>query len=277
MKGSGLRAVEIQWLLQSIQSVAKDQLSFELKLIEALERLEFGEPLQYVLGSWQFRGLEVHVDRRALIPRAETELIVDIVSDLLRADRLHEHCPRTVVEIGLGTGVISLAIAQENPSIQVFGTEVDAAAFSLAQENLEAISSRNGTVTDRVTFLLGSLFEPIPIGLERGVDVVVSNPPYLSEELYQSAEPKVRDFEPELALTPGGDGLGVLALIARDAVPFLRVGASLILEHSPEQRAPLAKILEMLGYEGVRCIKDLVGRDRFTVAVAPKRRDKEAG
>jgi release factor glutamine methyltransferase len=194
------------------------------------------EPLAYVLGEWGFRRLTLTTDRRALVPRPETEVVVERCLALLAGlDR-----PR-VLDVGVGTGAIALAIADEHRGALVTGVDSSDDALSLARENV----ARTGL---EVELRAGGL----EIAAE-GWDLVVSNPPYVAPEELDALQPEIREWEPRAALV--GDGFQQeLARVARTE--------RLVLEVAPRQAAPVARALEEVGYGTVRITRDLAGRER---------------
>ena len=183
-----------------------------------LERRRAGEPLQYVLGKWAFRTLELTVDPRALIPRPETEQVVEVALAVLRRRR------PVVVDLGTGTGAIALSIAVERPDAQVWATDVDPGALALARTNRERVRARP------VSYRQGSWFDALPDRLRGRVDLVVSNPPYVSEAEWAELDLEVR-CEPYGALVagPGSDGtpgLGAVEAVLRGSVEWLAAGAA---------------------------------------------------
>ena len=216
----------------------------ELAALAALADRRAGrEPLQYVLGEWGFRRLLLTVDRRALIPRPETEVVVKRVLALL--DGRKE--PR-VLDVGTGSGAIALAVADEHPGASVTGIDASADALSLARENAE----RCGLA---VQLELRDALDGLPAG---PWDVVVSNPPYVPASDRESLAPEVREWEPVEALFANG----VTEQVARDARDVLVVGGALALEVADGAAADVASLLDGLGYSSVRVTKDLAGRDR---------------
>jgi release factor glutamine methyltransferase len=208
-----------------------------------LARRAAREPLQHVLGEWGFRRLTLTVDRRALIPRPETEAVVERCLSLL--DGLD--APR-VLDVGVGSGAIALAIADEHSGAQVTGLDVSTEALALAAENRQ----RTGLEIDLVR---GSFLEGLPPG---PWDLVVANPPYVDPAEAASLEPEVRDHEPELALY----GVDAHRAIAEAALDVLGPGGRLVLEIGEAQGARVAGELEQLGYAEVRITRDLAGRER---------------
>ena len=201
------------------------------------------EPLQYVLGEWGFRRLTLTVDRRALIPRPETEILVEralvLVAGLER--------PR-VLDVGTGSGAVALAIADEHPGARVTATDVSDDALALAAENV----AHTGLA---VRLVRHDLFHGLPDG---PWDLVVSNPPYVDPADLAGLEPEVRDWEPHLALV----AVGAVEALVRAALPVLSPGGALALEVGDGQAAGVAASLVDLGYMEVNVTLDLAGRAR---------------
>ena len=201
------------------------------------------EPLQYVLGEWGFRRLTLAVDRRALIPRPETEILVERALELLAGlDR-----PR-VLDVGTGSGAVALAIADEHPGAVVTGIDSSVEALALAAENV----SRTGLA---VELALHDLFQGLPDGRW---DLVVSNPPYVDAAELGGLEPEVRDWEPHGALVAAG----AVEAVARGAVDVLRPGGALVLEVGDGQPPAITSLLGDLAYASIEVTPDLAGRGR---------------
>lgn len=215
-----------------------------------IRRRSSREPVAYILGRKGFRSLELRCDRRALIPRPETELLVEIALEI---------APRRVLDVGTGTGAIALAIADEMPGCEVFATDTSPEALSLARENAESLGS-----SDRISFIADSV--PPDSG---SFDLLVSNPPYVSEMEWQGLEPELREFEPRQALVPGPSGLeafteliGGLSGISR----LPEIPASIALEVGEGQAAEVSAMLEAVGYERIEIRPDLAGIERVVLA-----------
>src|SRR6185436_4585772 len=218
----------------------------QVKAFDAnLERREAREPLAYILGEWGFRRLTLKTDRRALIPRPETEVVVERALAHIRD--LDE--PR-VLDVGTGTGAIALAIADEAPHARVTAMDVSRDALALARENLEltGINGRVRLVEHDLTSGLG----------EHDFDLVVSNPPYVEPDELPTLQPEVRDWEPHVALVASG-ATEKLALAAREA---LRPGGWLVLETAAGAGERVERLLTDLGFDEVTITPDLAGRDR---------------
>jgi release factor glutamine methyltransferase len=234
-----------QLALERRRSVSDD----ERERVEALvQRRAAREPLQYVLGEWGFRRLTLTVDPRALVPRPETEVVVERCLALLAGrDR-----PR-VLDVGTGSGAIALAIADEHPAARVVGVDASEGALALACEN----AARTGL---EIELRRHDLF----VGLPQGPwELVVSNPPYVEPEELHRLEPEVRDWEPRAALV----GHGATEAVARGALDLLVPGGALVLEVAEDTARRFSALLDGLGYRNVRATPDLAGRDRVVEGI----------
>ena len=224
-----------------------------------LERRLAGEPLQYVLGRWGFRTLDLFVDRRVLIPRPETEMVAGLAIDELKAMRSAGIDRPVAVDLGTGSGAIGLSIAVEVERAEVWITDASADALVVARSNLTGI----GRAATRVQVAEGSWFEALPRELLGAIDVVVSNPPYVATD--DVIEDIVREWEPLSALFAGDDGLDDIRMILEDAPAWLRPGGVLILEMDPGQLGTASELARSHGFLGIETYADLAGRDRALV------------
>jgi release factor glutamine methyltransferase len=215
------------------------------------------EPLQYVLGEAEFRGLRLKVDRRALIPRPETELLVELVhtwagtqAPVLRA-----------LDLGTGSGAIAAALATLWPGAAVVAAERCPEALTLARENFAALG-----LEGRIQPVAATWFDGVPAG---PYDAIVSNPPYLTAAAVAATAPEVREHEPRAALEAPEEGLADLRAILEAAPGYLRPGGLLALETGCDHRAALCARLQAAGFQSVAAHQDLTGRDRFILAVWP--------
>ena len=226
-------------------------------------RLRAGEPLQYVLGHWSFRRLDLLVDRRVLIPRPETELVAEKAIALVRqlaserADR-----PLIVADFGTGSGALGLSLAAELPSrlVEVWLTDNSADALDVARANTVGV----GMAGECVRFGLGDWFEALPEHLRGELALVVSNPPYIADN-DPAVESVVREWEPHAALLAGADGLTAIRAIAGGAAEWLAPGGLLVLEIGATQGVAVRELMTASGLHDVEIHRDLTDRDRFAV------------
>jgi release factor glutamine methyltransferase len=219
----------------------EQEAAFEANVNRRVQR----EPLAYILGEWGFRRLTLKTDRRALIPRPETEIVVERALEHIRDER-----DPNVLDVGTGTGAIALAIADEHAGARVTAIDASPEALALAQENrqLTGIDGRVHLVEHDLTAGLG----------DSQFDLVVSNPPYVEPEELETLQPEVRDWEPHIALVASG----ATEAVARAATEALRPGGWLVLETAAGSGERIRKLLSELGYERVTITPDLAGRDR---------------
>jgi release factor glutamine methyltransferase len=215
-----------------------------------VERRAAGEPLAYLSGQREFWTLTLTVTPAVLVPRPETELLVERALALLDAG------PADVADLGTGSGAIALALASERPQWRLLATDVSAAALAVARANAARLGYRN------VEFRQGVWCAPLA---GRSFRLIASNPPYIAAGDPALSDPALR-HEPAFALTPGPTGLEALTAIATQARAHLATGGHLLLEHGADQAASLAQRLVALGYAHVRCQRDLAGLDRVTEA-----------
>jgi release factor glutamine methyltransferase len=225
-------------------------------LRRGLRRVADGEPVQYVLGRWEFRDLTLKVDRRALIPRPETEQLVDLV---LASRQISQTPKPLVVDVGTGSGCIILSLASALRDGVFVGLDVSVEALALARENATLTG-----LAERVLFAESEgcgEFDPA------SVDVLVSNPPYIPSQTVDGLERHIRDHEPRLALDGGPDGLRVYRALLLDAVMVLKAGGGVFFEIGDDQGPALRTLLEEHGFSEVAIHRDYAGRDRFAVGV----------
>ena len=222
---------------------------------DMVERRAAGEPLQYVLGRWGFRTLDIHVDPRVLIPRPETEMLVE---HALRA--IDDLSATTVVDLGTGSGVIAMSLAAERTSLSVWATDVSTDALAVATANLAGL----GRAALRVRVVEGEWFDALPPELRGAMDVVVTNPPYVAED--DDLPLDVSGWEPRRALIAGPSGLEAIERIVRDAPTWLRRPGALVVEIGETQGDAARSVARAAGFTSVDVETDLAGRPRVLVA-----------
>lgn len=257
---------EVRWLVREV--VGADR-SWQQLLDEApdagdVERFDAmvtrragGEPLQYVIGHWPFRSLELLVDSRALIPRPETEQVAEVAMGELDALGVAEP---VVVDLGTGTGALALAIAVERPSTWVLGIDASQAALELAMENRDRV----GLGVKRVALAAGSWFVKLPEALRGAIDLIVTNPPYVATG--DDVDDVVRDWEPVGALFAGADGLDDLRVIIAESPGWLAPHGVLVAEIGSAQADAVAALARDAGFTSAEVHPDLAGHDRVLVA-----------
>lgn len=270
--GVGDPPAEARWILEEITGAEGAELLLVLDepatqrgvahLDQLVARRVAGEPIQYVLGRWSFRTLDLLCDRRVLIPRPETEQVVDHVLtslDDVRRRRDPDHRP-TVVELGTGSGAIALSIAVERPGTDVWGTDVSPDALAVARANLGGLGMAGGAVR----LSEGSWFEALPTDLTGHIDLIVSNPPYIAAD--EELDDSVRDWEPDGALVSGPTGLEAHELIIAHSVRWLAPDGVLVLEIGTAQGAAVTALARDAGFDPVRSVTDHAGHDRTVIA-----------
>jgi release factor glutamine methyltransferase len=218
---------------------------------DLIKRRLDGEPLQYIEGTAQFGSLELVVDKRVLIPRPETETLFEIASRIVRL-------PEVIVDLCTGSGALALALKQRFPAAAVFATDISADAIEVAAENMAR--------TDNSIYLAnGDLFDPLPTSLIGEVDLIVANPPYVSESEFASLPDDVKR-EPRVALVSGQSGLEIIERIGASASQWLRPGGVVVCEIGEKQGIAAAS-----SFPGIPVVirRDLNGRDRFVLGVKP--------
>ena len=230
-------------------------------LRRAMSRLKSGEPLQYVLGEWDFRRLTLKCDKRALIPRPETEGLVSHVLSAL--DKLDSSIRPLIIDAGTGTGAIALSIASEaKRPVSIIALDISSEAIELAKENAALLN-----LADKVHFVvtdgLDSFDEP------ESIDIIVSNPPYVTSAECAVLDPRVRDFEPRLALDGGVEGLDFYERYLADALNLLKPNGQIFFEIGESQGAKVLNLMQSFGFLDARIEKDLAGLDRYAIARLP--------
>ncbi|MDZ8119664.1 peptide chain release factor N(5)-glutamine methyltransferase [Pontiella agarivorans] len=234
----------------------------QFEVIRQLEplakRIENGEPLQYVLGSAEFWGLEIKCDSRALIPRPETELLVE---EVLSCRIMTDKRPATVADVGTGTGCIAITLAKQRPDAAIKAVDLSTDALELAQENAE----RHG-VQQQILWMQNNLLERFA---PESTDVVVANLPYISSGDWKMLSGSVREHEPKMALDAGPSGMELIRDLALQARSVLVPEGMLFLEFGFDQGEAVFHCLNQLGYRNIQIKHDLAGHPRIAIAVNP--------
>ncbi|MDN5943477.1 MAG: peptide chain release factor N(5)-glutamine methyltransferase [Nitrospira sp.] len=215
------------------------------------------EPLQYILGTQEFCGLEFDVNQAVLIPRPETELLVEYVSQRISAER-----EATIVDVCTGSGCIAVALARLRPRARVFATDLSSPSLNVARQN-----AVRHAVGERITWLEGDLLGALAgQELEEQVDVIVSNPPYITETEWVALQPEVRLFEPRTALVAGPQGTEFHERLLREANRYLSPTGAVIMEIGAGQAPAMRRIIErMAEYRFHRLIYDEAGLERIVI------------
>ncbi len=248
--GHALGLKRMQLYLQFERPLTEPELE---KIRPLVKRRGNREPLQYIIGETDFSGLKLKADRRALIPRPETEYLIEQVLGRVTTP------PAAILDLGTGSGAIALALATKYPSATVTAVDQSTDALALARENAEALG-----LTSRVTFINSDWFTAVPA--EARYQLIVANPPYLSDAEVGEAQPEVKDFEPLAALSAGPDGAADLRQILREAHPHLTPGGLLACETGIAQHSQLQPLAAELGYGRTESLRDLTGRERYLLA-----------
>jgi release factor glutamine methyltransferase len=229
-----------------------------------VDRRAAGEPLQYVVGHWGFRRLDLMVDRRVLIPRPETEQVVEVALREVRRVRARERRRVRCADLGTGSGAIALSLADEAPDVEVWATDVSADAIDVARANLVGTGS---ALAGRVHLREGDWFDALPAELRGGLDLLVSNPPYVAEA--DDLPDEVTAWEPARALVAGPSGTESLAHLLAAAVGWTAPDGAIVLEIAPHQALSVADLAWAQGWIDVEVHPDLAGRDRAISARRP--------
>lgn len=255
--------LEAQLLLSHVLQCSRTQLymNFDKPLAEAelagyrglIKRRLGGEPVAYLIGEHEFWGLPLFVDPHVLVPRPDTETVVEVAVKT-RADKT---APCRVLDLCTGSGAIALALAKELPAAHVIATDVSSEAVSIATKNVE----RNG-MTDRIEVRHGDLFVPVA---GEAFDIIASNPPYIATAVIATLSAEVKR-EPILALDGGADGMAFYDRICREAMTYLAPGGALVVEHGYDQADAVRERFVRAGFTDVALVHDLAKNPRVTWA-----------
>lgn len=246
---------ETHYLLRRQECLSREQkISYEA----LIEERKTGKPLQYIIGTQEFMGLVFEVDERVLVPRQDTETLIETLTDLAKEEPI-----RTGIDIGTGSGCISIALAYYIKDLHMIALDYSAEALCVARKNVQ-----RHHLESRVKCLESDLFGSYPN--ENGkVDLIVSNPPYISIEDYKELMKEVKEYEPQMALTDDCDGLTFYKKISKAAKDYLKPNGIIAYEIGYNQAKEVTIILEQEGFKNIRIVRDLAGKDRVIVARSP--------
>lgn len=249
--GASLGLKRLDLYLQHDRMLFPEQLG---PLREMVRRRGQREPWQYIVGEVEFAGVRLKTDHRALIPRPETEELVEILG-------AREPHPQSILDLGCGTGALGLALAKCFPDSRVTLVDVSKEALQLAEEN-----TRRNDLSDRVTLIQSDWFTQVT----GTFDWIVSNPPYLTEQEWQTAEPEVREFEPQNALVGGEQGLDPYKVIFDQGIHYLNAQGLIALETGTDMHPELFRLAGELHWKDSQSLQDLHQRSRFFLATRPE-------
>lgn len=221
----------------------------EERLLDYLARRERREPVSHILGRKGFWKIMLQVDGRVLTPRPDTETVVDVA-----LKDFPERAPWSVLDLGVGSGAILLAILAERPAAKGLGVDISEDALAVARENAASLG-----LAGRLALLRGDWTEGLA---DASFDLVVANPPYIASEVIESLEPEVRQYEPRLALDGGADGLAAYRVLAPEILRVLKPGGRFAVEIGYDQSAAVQALFREAGAEGLATVRDLADRDR---------------
>ncbi len=267
--GISSAGAEARWMIEDFAGCNAAQMALhldepaegdDLKMLDTwLERRERGEPLQYILGHWSFRGLAVLVDERVLIPRPETEVVVQTAVDILKIVPGSEEL--IVADLGTGSGVIAISVATEIPHAEVWATDMSESALQVARIN----ATIAGLIGDRVQFRQGDWFDALPQELHGELNLIVSNPPYIAESEMSELPDEVRMFEPHEALVSGTDGLDATRIVLSEARNWLAPNGHVVLEIAEQRAQETMELAQKYGFTNTHLENDLAGKPRCLV------------
>lgn len=230
------------------------------RFIERLKKRATGYPMAYILNEKQFMGLDLYIEEGVLIPRPDTEILVEYVINYIENN--YKDSKINVLDIGIGSGAISLSIGNYCPNTRVYGMDIGDTPIKVSNINKEKLSLSN------VSFHQGDLFRAIKdLELEGKCEIIISNPPYISKDQIKTLQKDVVDYEPLLALDGGIDGLDFYRKITIEAKHYLVKGGMLIYEIGYDQGPALTNIMRQEGFKDIKIVKDLQGLDRVILGL----------
>lgn len=228
--------------------------SIEKKFINDILLRTKGMPVQYIIGSQEFMGLEFKVNNCVLIPRADTEILIEQVLQSVKSDKEYK-----ILDIGTGSGCISISLAKYIKDSQIYSADISKSAIEVAGQN-----AKTHNVEDKIKFFVGNIFEPIGNNIK--FDIIVSNPPYIPTDTIQTLDVNVKQYEPGLALDGGADGLDFYRDIISNAKNYLVSEGMIFLEIGYDQAQSVIKLLKQNDFADINIVKDLAGCDRVVKA-----------
>ncbi len=253
-----LNTERLKLYLEYDQPVCEKDLSQYRAMIK---RLIDGEPVQYITGIQEFWSMEFIVNRSVLIPRPETEILLEQAIKVYSEEYMDNNHDVSVLDMGTGSGAIAIAIASELQSAKINAVDISGQALDTAKLN----AAKHG-MESRIGFLQGNLFEPFEID-HQYFDIILSNPPYVTKKDYELLPKKIKNFEPKIALESGDDGLSHIRIILEKAPDFLKPGGWIMVEMDPLQTCTALQIINNNpDYTAGQVIKDYSNRDRVVIA-----------
>ena len=244
----GLKCKRLQLYLDFEKVMPEDALNIIRPLVV---RRGKREPLQHILGEVDFCDIKLKTNKNALIPRPETEELIELIGNKLRKE------PESIIDLGTGTGAIALSLAKLYPQANVTAVDKSKEALKLAKENAQL------NELERVEFVESNWFD----GVNSEFDLIVSNPPYLTEEEYESAQAEVKEYEPKMALYADDEGIADLVTLLKNGYTHLKDSGLIAFETGIQHHEALSKIAQEIGYQSNESHKDFSKRDRFFIAV----------
>lgn len=263
--GKETYSLDAQVLLMYVTGFSKVQLILNNKTLLEEEKIQEyekmvkqranGMPLQYITGKQEFMSLDFNVNSATLIPRGDTEILVEAVQKISRLENINN-----IMEIGTGSGCVPISLLYYNKEMKAVSFDISEEAIKIAKINAEI----NG-VSDRITFIQSDLFEKAPKDMIGKFDAIVSNPPYIPKDVIKTLMTEVKDFEPITALEGGIDGLDFYRAITEQGQKYIRSGGRIFYEIGCEQAEDVKKIMQLNGMYNIEVIKDLAGLDRVVI------------
>jgi release factor glutamine methyltransferase len=260
-------ALDAEVLLSHILSFSRVQLftnskdklleEQEIKFKEYIYKRLQGMPIQYLTNEQEFMSLSLYVDESVLIPRQDTEILVETALNLINKEK-----ETRILDLCTGSGCIGISMAYYAPYSNIIGIDISDSALKVAEYNAKI----NG-VNDRISFVKSNLFNEVPNSLKGKLDMIISNPPYIPTKDIKMLMKEVREHEPSIALDGGQDGLDFYKLIIKDGKEYLKSGAILIFEIGYNQGKIVSQVLKSSGFKEVEIKKDLAGLDRVVFGI----------